>query len=366
MFDLYSYIKKIVFLIPPENAHKLAIQSIKYNHIFDYRISDYMKPYLSQDLFGLKFDSPVGLAAGFDKNCELYDSIHKCGFGFAECGTVTPKAQEGNPKPRVFRIPENEALINCLGFNNEGIEKFLQNAIFAKEKKIPIGINIGPNKNSEDFFEDYEILLEKIFEQSSLFDYITINISSPNTKCLRDLHNHDLLLTLLERIALKKEGLLSDSSIKQKELPIFLKISPDIQDEKNYLEEFLEIVLKFKDIKALIISNTTIEKDSLAEKYKNLSGGLSGRPLFEKSTNLLKKIYSILKDDDIKLVGIGGISSSEDAYMKIKCGASLIGFYTAMIYHGPFFANEINRGLVKLLQQDGFSNISEAIGIEAE
>lgn len=363
MLDYYSYLKKGVFLLPPEIAHRFAIKSIKYNFLFDYSVSEYFKPYLSQNLFGIQFDSPVGLAAGFDKNCELYDSIHKCGFGFAEFGTVTPRLQDGNQKPRVFRIIENEALINSLGFNNDGIDQFMKNALFSKQKQIPIGINIGPNKDSKDFTKDYAFLLEKIFENYSMFDYITINISSPNTKGLRDLHDNEKLEKLLNEIFAKKQELKEKFEI-QNDIPFFLKISPDINNDELYLKEFLDVIKKYSDIKALIISNTTIDRDLIDKKYQNLSGGLSGKPLFEKSTELLKKIYSLIKNDKIKIIGIGGISCAKDAYIKIKAGASLIGFYTGMIYRGPFLANEINRELITLLQNDGFENIFEVIGSE--
>jgi dihydroorotate dehydrogenase len=326
-------------------------------------VNEYLQPYLSQKMFELNFQSPLGLAAGFDKNCELSSSIHKCGFGFAECGTVTPFPQEGNEKPRVFRLQKEEALINALGFNNDGIDKFLKNLAIAENKKIPVGINIGPNKKSINFLDDYIVLLDKIYEQSYLFDYITINISSPNTERLRNFHDEELLSDLLKKIDEKNKELSVKKNIQ--EIPVFLKISPDIDQDHDKIMSFLDIISKF-NIKALIVGNTTIDRVGIDDKYTGYKGGLSGRPLFQKSTDLLKLIYSKLKDEDIKLIGVGGISSAEDAYKKIKAGASLIQLYTSMIYKGPFIANDINRGLVKLLQNDGFDNISEAIGVEAE
>lgn len=359
MFNFYQYLKKIVFLTPPEVAHKMGLQALKYNFLFDYSVHEYYKPYLSQNIFNLSFDSPVGLSAGFDKNAELIGYIHKCGFGFAECGTVTPFAQEGNSKPRVFRIEEEEALINALGFNNEGIEKFLENALRSYNKKIPIGANIGPNKNSEDFMQDYLMLLEKIYERLYMFDYVTINISSPNTANLRSLHEKEALEELLGKITQKNQQLADVKSIK---LPIFLKISPDVQHE-DLLENIIPIALNF-NIDALIISNTTVDKSMLPSKYQKYSGGLSGKPLMNKSTELLRLAYPLVKNTSTKLIGVGGISSAQDVYTKIKAGASLVQLYTAMIYHGPFIANQINRDLIGLLQSDGFDNISQAVGIE--
>lgn len=363
MFDYYSYLKKGIFSLPPEEAHKLAIKFIKYNFIFDYSISEYFKTYLCQNIFNIKFDSPVGLAAGFDKNCQTYDSIHKCGFGFAEFGTVTPKPQFGNQKPRVFRIIENEALINSLGFNNDGIEKFMKNASSSGTKKIPIGINIGPNKDSINFIDDYNLLLENIFKNYSMFDYITINISSPNTKGLRDLHDNEKLDSLLKQIFKKQKELIHEFKIKN-QIPFFLKISPDIQNDDSSLKSFIDVILQYSQIKALIISNTTVERSEIDVKYIDFIGGLSGKPLFEKSTELLRKIFYLTKNTELKLIGAGGISSAKDVYIKMKAGASLINLYTAMIYYGPFLANKINRELINLLQKDGFSNISEIIGID--
>jgi dihydroorotate dehydrogenase len=362
-----NFFKKIIFLIDPEKAHRMAVKVIKYNTLFDFSISEYMKPYLSQNIFGIDFYSPVGLAAGFDKNCELYSSVHKCGFGFSEMGTVTPLSQYGNQKPRIFRLIEDDALINSLGFNNEGIENFIKNAIFSKIKKIPIGINIGPNKDSIDFKEDYKILLDKIYENHFLFDYITINISSPNTKNLRDFHEKNMINDLLETIFKTNNDSIDIDQNNQDKLPIFLKISPDINFEnEEYLQDFLDQILSYKEIKGLIISNTTIDKSLVNKKYYNFSGGVSGKPLFSKSTNLLKKIYSITRKYDIKLIGVGGVFSAEDAYCKIKSGASLVQLYTSMIYKGPFIANEINRGLIRMIQNDGFLNIKDVVGIDAE
>jgi dihydroorotate dehydrogenase len=351
MTNFYRYIKPLIFQTDPERAHFLAMQSIKYNCIFDYKIQDYMKSYLAQNICGIQFDSPVGLAAGFDKNGELTGRIHLNGFGFAEIGTITPFSQVGNGKPRMFRVIENEGLINRLGFNNKGIDELILNVKkdFSK-KKIPIGVNIGPNKNSKDFIKDYEVLIEKIYQNQSLFDYITINISSPNTPGLRDLQQIDSLRNLLLSISNKIEKI---NSIKK--LPIFLKISPDINE--NDITDIIHIFLK-NNLSGLIVSNTTIDKSNISCEYKNELGGLSGKPLFKKSTELLKEINKY-SEKKILLIGVGGVSSGEDCVEKIKAGASLVQLYTGMIYNGLFLADKINKELIEIFQRDGIKHISE-------
>lgn len=358
MIDLYPTLKHVVFNIQPEIAHKLALKFIKYNCCIDKSVHDYQKPYLTQRLFNLNFDSPIGLAAGFDKNGEVCSAVDRLGFGFAEIGTVTPKPQAGNPKPRLFRIIENEALINRLGFNNDGVDQLIANVHTNQLKQtIPLGINIGPNKNTTNFIDDYILLIDKIYQNCQLFNYITINISSPNTAGLRDLQEENALNNLLSNIYSKIDSLNIESD---KKLPVFLKIAPDLDD--NALDHIIELALKYK-IEALIISNTTIDKSTINIKYADYAGGLSGKPLFDKSTQLLAKIYKIT-EGKLKLIGVGGVSNAEDAYQKIKAGASLVQLYTGIIYHGPFLASVINQGLVKLLQKDKFTNISEAIGVE--
>ena len=325
---------------------------------FDYGIHDYYKPYLEQKIFGIDFVSPIGLSAGFDKNGELSGSIQKCGFGFAEIGTVTPRPQEGNEKPRLFRVVESEALINSLGFNNVGIDALINNIKNDKWRKIPIGINIGPNKNSIDFKDDYTLLLDNIYKNKKFFDYITINVSSPNTKGLRELQQINALGSLLECITNKIKQLEGD-----KRLPLMLKLSPDMDDDVM-VKDIADLAIDCK-IDALIISNTTIEKSILAEKYSDYKGGVSGRPLFYKSNMMLKKFYNNTRQSDVKLIGVGGISSGEDALQKIKFGANLVQLYTSMVYHGPFIANVINRSLIKLLQDGGYRNINECVGSDA-
>ena len=351
MTHFYKYLKPFVFKTDPEKAHCLALKSIKHNCIFDYSIQEYMKSYFSQNICGIQFDSPVGLAAGFDKNGELTGKIHLNGFGFAEIGTITPFPQDGNEKPRMFRAIEDEGLINRLGFNNKGIDELILNVKkHSFQKKIPIGINIGPNKNSQNFIHDYEILIEKVYQNEDLFDYITINISSPNTAGLRDLQQIDNLKNLLSQVNQKIEKISS-----KKKLPIFLKISPDIND--NDATDIAHLSIENK-LSGLIISNTTIDKSHIFSQYKNEAGGLSGRPLFEKSTELLRQIHKQI-GKKMLLIGVGGVSSGQDCIEKIKAGASLVQLYTGMVYHGLFLANKINKELIEIFQRDGIKHISQ-------
>ena len=352
MIDFYKHLKHLVFKIDPEKAHCLAMQAIKHNCVFDYEVHDNFKHYLSQNICGIQFDSPIGLAAGFDKNGELTGKIHLNGFGFAEIGTVTPQPQVGNDKPRMFRVIENEGLINRLGFNNHGIDKLIHNVEKNKiDKKIPIGINIGPNKNSENFVHDYEILIEKIYSHHEMFDYITINVSSPNTPGLRDLQKIDSLKELLSKINQKIE-LINPT----KRLPIFLKISPD--NSENDVLDIIHIALN-NNLSGLIVSNTTIDKSNIfSDELRNQAGGLSGKPLFEKSTELLRNI-AIETKKKLILIGVGGVSSGQDCIDKIKAGASLVQLYTGMIYHGLFLANKINHEIVEICQKEGLGHISE-------
>jgi len=348
----YSLIKSLLFSLEPEKAHNLAIFALKNNLICSTKIQNY--PSLKNDVFGINFSNPIGLAAGFDKNAKAFDKLFNFGFGFIECGTVTPKPQSGNPKPRLFRLEEDEAIINRLGFNNDGIENFLQNI---NSKKIQneniLGINIGKNKDTKNALDDYLILLEKVY---GLSNYITINISSPNTKNLRDLQKADNLDEFLAAIMRKKTQLVMTTN---KSIPILLKIAPDLCDSEQ--ESIATISLKNK-IDGLIISNTTINgKEKLRSIYKNETGGLSGKPLFTTSNMILKNIYK-LTNGEIPIIGVGGVSSGLEAYEKIKCGAQLIQIYSAFIYQGFELVEKIKQDLDKLLKQDGFTNIKQAIG----
>ncbi len=320
-------------------------------------------PALTVNLWGMEFANPVGMAAGFDKNAVMIESLLGRGFGFVEAGTVTKLPQEGNPKPRIFRLVQDEAIINRLGFNSEGIEEFTANIQgWQQRQKILlskgiVGANIGKNRDSENAVEDYIYLLEKLYNQ---VDYITINISSPNTPGLRDLQKGEALDELLGSIILKKNELCAEI---EKKTPILLKISPDISLEDK--ENIAYAAIKH-NIDGLIISNTTINhRDGLLSKNAGQKGGLSGKPLLQPSTDLLRDIY-LLTEGKIPLIGVGGVSSGEDAYRKIRAGASLIQLYSAIIYQGFSLVKQINQELLHLLERDGFSNISEAVGVDAQ
>ena len=348
MFDIPI---KILKFLPPELAHSFSIQVLKYINLKYDNIND---PILSQHILGLDFPNPIGLAAGFDKNAEVISSMFSLGFGFIEVGTITPLPQNGNPKPRVFRLEEDKGIINSLGFNNKGILKAKKNLIKLKSssnKNRIVGVNLGINKNSTDSINDYLFGIESF---CNLANYITINISSPNTVGLRDLQLRGKIENLIKQVVLKREKI--DSLTK---IPIFIKISPDLNDDQ--LRDIALISLA-NNIDGLIITNTTVNRpNNLLSKNKNFKGGLSGKPLFQASNKILKKMYN-LTNGQIILIGVGGISSGSDCYEKIKSGASLIQLYSALTFSGPSLISKIKKELVDLIKTDGYKNISDLIG----
>ncbi len=332
--------------IEPEAAHDVSIKFLKYLPIFP---NKYKNTALKQCLLGLNFENPVGMAAGYDKNAEVYDSLLKIGFGYVECGTVTPYAQYGNPKPRVFRYIEDEAIINKLGFNNKGVKAFIKNIKIKNKPDSPLGINIGPNKDSKNFIDDYIKLINEVHDYA---DYITINISSPNTENLRSLQNKIELEDLIKASVMS----LKDKKVQK---PIFIKINPD-EDKENY-KDIINLTTKYS-ISGLIVSNTTVQRQqNLNNKIINQDGGLSGKPLLQRSNEILELIYRETQGA-IVLIGVGGISCGHDAYQKIKLGASLIQLYSGFALKGPNLINNINKELVQLIKRDGFNSISEAVG----
>ena len=343
---MFSKIRPFIFKLDPETAHDLAIKALKFNIVPQNKIKNNKS--IQTEIFGKIIPNPIGMAAGFDKDAEVYNSLFKLGFGFVEVGTITPNNQYGNPKPRIFRLEEDDALINRLGFNNSGSEK-VKSRIISNSPKGLFGINIGPNKDTKNRFEDYLIGLRKFY---NLADYITINISSPNTENLRSFHKGSELNELLMLINKEKQNI-------NTKIPIALKISPDIE-EKN-ISEISELILKHK-LELLIISNTT-EKNR--ENLKNINklekGGLSGKPLETKSNLLINKFYRNLKNK-IKIIGVGGLDTGEGAYKKIINGATLVQLYTGMVYKGPDIASKICNELTYILKQEGVQNISEIIG----
>ncbi len=345
---MFSNLRSLIFKLDPETAHNLAIKSLKFNfvpNIFDNK--DHERLFETQ-IFDKAIDNPIGMAAGFDKNAEVYNQLFKLGFGFVEVGTITPLSQYGNSKPRVFRLVEDEALINRLGFNNYGAEDVL-----IRIKKNPqtglLGINIGPNKDTQNRLEDYLIGLRTFQE---LADYITINISSPNTENLRDFHNQSKLNKLLKEIEVEKKKLNS-------KVPIVIKIAPDINDVD--IEKISEVLLD-NNIEAVIISNTSdVTRENLKDIQKHQKGGLSGKPIEDRSNFLINKFYKSLKNK-IKIIGVGGVDSGLSAYNKFLSGADLIQLYTGMVYKGPNIVNSIKNDLSELLLKDGVKNFKEIIG----
>ena len=340
-------------LLPPEAAHQITIKLLKSNLTLNRKKNEEFNT-LKQTILGIDFPNPLGLAAGFDKNAEVIKSMFSYGFGFIEVGTITPKPQKGNQKPRIFRLLEDEGVINHLGFNNEGSKKILKNLkSFYDGNNFGgvVGINLGKNKSTQNDIDDYLYCIEKF---GSYGNYITINISSPNTPGLRDLQLRGRIETLVKKIQNKQSEI---KNLNNK--PIFIKISPDLDDEQ--LRDIALMSLA-NNVKGLIISNSTIKRpSSLISSYKNEFGGLSGKPIFLNSTIVLKKMYS-LTNGQIPLIGVGGISNGYECYEKIKSGASLVQLYTALVYHGPKMINGIIKELNGLILTDGFKNISEAIG----
>ncbi len=345
---MYSNLRSLIFKIDPERAHFLAIQSLKLNlvsNIFDENKND---PLLKTKLFNQHLDNPIGIAAGFDKNAEVYNPLFKLGFGFVEVGTVTPLKQYGNEKPRVFRLVEDQALINRLGFNNHGSDTIL-NRIKSNKKLGVLGINVGPNKDSNDRLNDYLIGLEKF---SEVADYITINISSPNTENLRNFHEENKLKELLKSVSNKKKQL-------KTEIPIAVKISPDISE--NQIDLISEILLE-NEISAIIISNTSeTSRETLQNIQRHQKGGLSGKPIEKKSNLLISKFYKLIKGK-IKIIGVGGVDSGKAAYDKFLLGADYVQLYTGMVFQGPNIAGMIKKDLKELLIRDGVKNFTEIVG----
>ncbi len=345
---MFSNLRSLIFKLDPETAHTLAVKSLKFNFVPNILDQDKNNPLFKTKLFNKDLDNPIGMAAGFDKNAEVYNSLFKLGFGFVEAGTVTPLKQYGNPKPRVFRLVEDEALINRLGFNNLGAKNVF-NRIKSNRQIGLLGINIGPNKDTENRLNDY-IECFKIFH--SVADYITINISSPNTENLRIFHDQKKLDDLLNAIEKEKKDLNSKT-------PIAVKVSPDINE--GDVSDISEVLLN-NNIEVVIISNTSDStRDNLINIQKYQKGGLSGKPIQDKSTNLINKFYKIL-NGRVKIIGVGGVDSGKSAYDKFLAGANYVQLYTGMVFRGPNIVNMIKKELKEILIKDGVKNFSEIIG----
>jgi dihydroorotate dehydrogenase len=334
-------------LLDPERAHRATLLGLK-TGLGPCGKKDPTS--LGVDLLGLHFPNPIGIAAGFDKNGEVPDAMLRMGFGFAEVGTTTPRPQSGNPRPRIFRLNAERAVINRLGFNNEGHAAMKVRLERRQNRAGIVGVNLGANKDTEDKAADYVLGVE-CFE--SLASYFTVNVSSPNTPGLRGLQSRDELADLLGRVL----------AARQSETPVLLKIAPDLVSEE--CEDIAAVVLD-SGVDGLIVSNTTIARDGLVSgPHATETGGLSGKPLMNMSTEKLAEMYRLTKGK-VPLVGVGGVASGEDAYRKIRAGASLVQLYSALTFQGPSLVASIKRDMTKALKHDGFNSIVEAVGADAK
>jgi dihydroorotate dehydrogenase len=333
--------------LDPELGHGLALRALKLGLVPLPGVVTSRR--LRSELASLALPNPVGLAAGFDKNATALDPLAKSGFGFVEVGAATPRPQPGNPKPRLFRLSEDRAAINRFGFNNDGMEAIARR-LAARRGRMILGLNLGANKDSPDRAEDYARVLAHC---GPYVDFATVNVSSPNTESLRELQGAAALKALLK-------GVIEARSWLKRPIPVFLKIAPDLSDRE--IEDIAEVAMG-AEINAIVATNTTLERGGLRSSAREEAGGLSGAPLFERSTRVLAKLHEVTQGE-MPLVGVGGISDAEDAYAKICAGATAVQLYTALIYHGFGLAGEIARGLDALLERDGYTNVAAACGVK--
>lgn len=346
----YRRVFPFVRLVNAEQAHGMAIKALKHGLVPRPPVFD--PPILSQNLWGMTFANPVGLAAGFDKDAEVFGPMLDQGFGFVEVGSLTPEPQPGNSKPRLFRLTEDRAVINRMGFNNQGHVRASRRLREARSRKGPVGVNLGKNKISDNAVADYVAGVKTL---GPVADYLVVNVSSPNTPGLRALQGRDSLRELLTAVLGARDALVDCRP------PLLLKIAPDLEDED---QADIAAVAKAVHVDGLIISNTTIARpESLISRHRGETGGLSGQPLFETSTRLLGDFYKAL-GGSMPLIGVGGIGDADRAYRKIKAGASLLQLYSALIYEGPGLARTVKRGLVERLKADGARSVVDAIGAD--
>ncbi|HEY3812451.1 MAG TPA: quinone-dependent dihydroorotate dehydrogenase [Caulobacteraceae bacterium] len=344
--SVYDLAARALRTLDPEAAHTLTLAALKTG--LGPRTHAPDDPILAVKIAGLALPNCVGLAAGFDKNAEVPDAMLNAGFGFVECGSVTPKPQPGSPKPRLFRLSEDRAVINRMGFNNAGLDAFAGRLTARRARPGVVGANLGANKDSEDRIGDYVAGLKRLW---GLASYFTVNVSSPNTPGLRALQTRAALDELLGRLGEVRKSLSGHA-------PLFLKVAPDLEDAA--IEGVTEACLA-NGVDALIVSNTTIARPaSLASAQRDETGGLSGVPLFEPSTQVLRRFAEVAKGR-LPLIGVGGVSSGADAYAKIRAGACAVQLYSAMVYAGPGLVTRVKRDLAARLRADGFANVSDAV-----
>jgi len=338
-----------LYRIDPETGHALSIMALKWG--LAPRPGPVTSPRLKTRIAGLALPNPVGLAAGFDKNADVIAPLLQAGFGFIEVGAATPLAQPGNPKPRLFRLRQDQASINRFGFNNQGAD-IIAWRLARRPLRGIVGINLGANKDSSERAADYASVLKTCGPH---VDFATVNVSSPNTEKLRDLQGKAALTSLLQNVMETRDAL-------ERRVPIFLKIAPDLSISE--VQDIAEVA-KATGLDGVIATNTTLDRTGLTSPDKSQAGGLSGQPLFEKSTRVLAQLSQLL-GPDIPLIGVGGISNAHQAYAKIRAGASVVQLYTALVYGGFSLVAEITHGLDQLLARDGFANVADAIGIDRE
>lgn len=352
---IYKLLSPLLFGLDGEKAHQLSLSGLKFMAAaggISYSQS------LAINVAGLQFASPVGLAPGYDKDAQVFREILRLGFGSAEVGTLTPQPQAGNPKPRLFRLVEDEAVINRMGFNNQGQAAAIRRLQAGLNRPLNaiLGINIGANKDSDDRVNDYRIGVRNMAPYA---DYLTVNISSPNTPGLRDLQGRAALSALLTAVMDERAQYLSAAG--RAALPIFLKVAPDLHHDD--IDDICAVSIEQK-IDAIIVSNTTISRPALRSKHKDEAGGLSGAPLKHLALQCLRD-FRAASGGAMPLIGVGGIANADDAYERIRAGASLVQLYSAMVYEGPYIGRNISKGLEKLLARDGFESISDAVGVDA-
>jgi dihydroorotate dehydrogenase len=344
--SLYSLVRPLIFRLDPEKAHRATIAALKLRTGTGFPPESASKPTLETTVARLKFPNPIGLAAGFDKDAEVPEQMLNLGFGFVEVGTLTPRPQQGNPRPRLFRLEEDKAVINRMGFNNQGQPAAFDRLQRRAHWRGVIGVNVGVNKDSTDRIADF---VKGLRAMRAVADYLTVNISSPNTPGLRRLQDKGALDELLAAI---QEG--------HREKPVFLKVAPDL--EEGDPERIVRAAIDHK-IDALIVSNTTVSRPPLKSRHADEAGGLSGAPLRALALDALRK-FRRASGGEIPLIGVGGIATADDAWERISAGASLIQLYSAMVYEGPGIAKRITKGLAERLKREGYSSILEVVGSE--